>query len=454
VDPVSTLPQWYQDANGLQLQPCLTPGTCATILPNPAAPPSFPNNWPAETFYWNATAKMPTGGTGNATLTLATEAAFLNGVVAGQGTAISRIRITITGGLVPGATYKVTEPYGVETLTADALGAARFTEDAGCGVPSCAFTTPIGGRVGPWLRWDPAVAPAPPAGYIGNFAVPHAVTGSPLGTNFFRIDGPNVGGPGVNAVQTNLFQLQGQTVGPGGVPPTLGVVASIPPPVAQLIPGPLDPVSTLPLWYEDRNGLRLQGCMTPGICATILPNPAAPPSFPNNWPAEMFYWDATANMTTGGGKGKTTLILATEAAFPNGVVAGQGTAISRIRVVISTSGLVPGATYKVTEPYGVDTLTADARGNAKFTQDVGCSLPPCAFTAPIGGRVGPWLIWDPAVAPAPPAGYIGNFAVPHAVIGSPFGTNVFRIDGPNAGGPGVKTVQTNLFQLQGQLAVP
>src|SRR5437868_2533538 len=82
VDPVSTLPQWYQDPNGLRLQPCLTPGTCATILPNPAAPPSFPDNWPAETFYWDAVAKLtigpPQAPTGKATLTLATEAAFLN----------------------------------------------------------------------------------------------------------------------------------------------------------------------------------------------------------------------------------------------------------------------------------------------------------------------------------------------------------------------------------------
>src|SRR5438105_7596141 len=161
----------------------MTPGTCATILPNPAAPPSFPNNWPAETFYWDAVAKMTPGGTGNATLTLATEAAFLNGVVAGQGTAISRIRITITGGLVPGATYTVTEPYGVETLTADALGAARFTEDSGGRAPSCAFTAAIGGRVGPGLTRDPAVATPPPAGYVGDFAIPHTVIGSALRTN-------------------------------------------------------------------------------------------------------------------------------------------------------------------------------------------------------------------------------------------------------------------------------
>src|SRR5436305_3818416 len=125
VDPVSTLPQWYQDANGLRLQGCMTPGTCATILPNPAAPPSFPDNWPAETFYWDAVAKMTTGGTGNATLTLATEAAFLNGVVAGQGTAISRIRITISSSRVVRAAYSMINPHGGDTLTADAAWSER-----------------------------------------------------------------------------------------------------------------------------------------------------------------------------------------------------------------------------------------------------------------------------------------------------------------------------------------
>jgi hypothetical protein len=36
------------------------------------------------------------------------------------------------------------------------------------------------------------------------------VVGSPTGNNFFRIDGPNVGGPGVNTIQTTLFNLSGK----------------------------------------------------------------------------------------------------------------------------------------------------------------------------------------------------------------------------------------------------
>src|SRR5205085_9059922 len=42
---------------------------------------------------------------------------------------------------------------------------------------------------------------------------PHRVTGSPLGTNFFQVDGPAVGGPGVNSIHTDLFQVSGQISG-------------------------------------------------------------------------------------------------------------------------------------------------------------------------------------------------------------------------------------------------
>jgi Abnormal spindle-like microcephaly-assoc'd, ASPM-SPD-2-Hydin len=237
IDPVNGFPTWYGDSTGLLLQQCMTPSICATILPNPAAPPSFPNNFPSEVFYWRAVAKMTTGGgTGKATLTLATEGAFPNGVVAGQQTVFNRFRVVISGGLVPSTAYTVTTPYGVVNLTTDALGAAKFTQDAGCVLPPCSLTASIVGSVGPWLRWD-STAPAPRAGYIGDFAVLHAVTGSPLGTNFFRIEGKDVGGQGVNTVQTNLFNLQGQTASPAAVPPA--PVAPTPS-VVQLSPASLN----------------------------------------------------------------------------------------------------------------------------------------------------------------------------------------------------------------------
>src|SRR5262249_27622306 len=59
-------------------------------------------------------------------------------------------------------------------------------------------------------RWNPAVAPAAPAGFIGDPAIDHVIIGSPFGNNFFQISGPNVGGAGVNQVRTDVFSLTGK----------------------------------------------------------------------------------------------------------------------------------------------------------------------------------------------------------------------------------------------------
>ena len=97
-----------------------------------------------------------------------------------------------------------------------------------------------------------------------------------------------------------------------------------------------------------------------------------------------------------------------------------------------------------------DTFTAEAGDrNINFTEDIGCAAAPCGFAQALQGRIGPFLTWNPAQAPAPPAGFIGNPGVEHTVVGSPFGTNFFRITGPGLGAGGV---QTNQFTVQGKLA--
>jgi hypothetical protein len=124
----------------------------------------------------------------------------------------ARFRLRVNGGLTPGATYTVTYPFGVRTFIASATGTINFTEDQGCGLtpPACDFSSPLPStNVGPFLKWD-ATAPAPPAGFIGDANATHSVTGSPFGTNFLRIDGPNAGGAGVNTITTNQFTVTGQ----------------------------------------------------------------------------------------------------------------------------------------------------------------------------------------------------------------------------------------------------
>ncbi len=121
----------------------------------------------------------------------------------------------------PGGTYTVTHPYGVETFPDVAPGprAIAFTEDIGINCPVGDFTCALSSRVGPFLRASatPGGAALPPivlAGgnaYLADPAIPTSITGSPFpNNNVFKIEGPNVGGPGINLVQTTLFNLMGR----------------------------------------------------------------------------------------------------------------------------------------------------------------------------------------------------------------------------------------------------
>src|SRR5207247_4562843 len=162
----------------------------------------------------NATGPMPGGGIGLLVYSVLGTFAPVGDVVPGTQVVFSRVRFRID---TPAAgTYTMTHPFGVTTLTAAAPGrrSINFTDDcllrvpATCGVGFNAFTTPLDPTsfISTWLRWD-ATPPAPPAGYIGDFAILHPITGSPCGTNFFRVEGPGLP-PG--GVQTNAFNLMGK----------------------------------------------------------------------------------------------------------------------------------------------------------------------------------------------------------------------------------------------------
>ena len=227
VDPANGYPKWYMDGNGLQLAQCLVQSAAdpcglaaAGAVPNPGAAISFPGNFPDEFFYWLANASIDGVGvnrSGTALLVLNVTGAFggATGTAAdGAGAQIvfARFRLRVKNSLRPGATYTMTGPLGSRAFVADATGTINFTDDRGCLAtpPACDFTLALNQpNVGPFLRWD-ATAPAPPVGFIGDPAILHGITGSPFGNNFFRIDGPDVGGPGVNTIQTNLFSLTGK----------------------------------------------------------------------------------------------------------------------------------------------------------------------------------------------------------------------------------------------------
>lgn len=245
VNPGHGFPDWYRDTNGLDLAPCMDPQDpyCggAVVAPDNTAPITFPGNFPGEFFYQSATADGLTSAGGNTVLAeFALEGAFANGpVAAGDQMVFSRIRYKITDGLRPETQYKVTHPYGTDTITTDA-GATGFFVTHDVGVTPGDFTQAMKGRVGPFLQWAPNPndpTDVPPAGYIGDGVTPHTVTGSELGTNFVRVEGPGIGGAagatnpnpcptsGANAysgpvndcIQTNAFVLVGKKSTTGGV---------------------------------------------------------------------------------------------------------------------------------------------------------------------------------------------------------------------------------------------
>jgi hypothetical protein len=228
--------------------------------------------------------------------------------------------------------------------------------------------------------------------------------------------------------------------------------------------GPLNPANGFPSWYQDNNGVALDLCVPSpaalqnGAClvaAANLPNPTSPIVFPTNFPDEMFYWNATATMPVNGGK--ATLVLALEGAFANGGVApGDQITFARLRIVFDTA---TAGTYTVTTPFGVKTFTDVPAGRRAvfFTDDVGIAAPG-DFAAALQGHIGPFLrpSASPSGTPLPfvvidNETYVADPGVPVFVTGSPFGTDTFKIEGPDIGAPGVNIAEVSQFSMMGRV---
>src|SRR5436190_11121399 len=110
LDPATSAPAFYTDANGLQLALC-HPGTANC---GPAVP--------GEDFYNMATSTLtlPNGGTASLTLNMT-----LAPNVTGNPSAFNRVRIQIDG--APAGTYSITHPYGTDTVSVASAGARGRT---------------------------------------------------------------------------------------------------------------------------------------------------------------------------------------------------------------------------------------------------------------------------------------------------------------------------------------
>ncbi|GAA1760156.1 hypothetical protein [Kocuria aegyptia] len=210
VGPINTdhgFPSWYQDSTGTRTELCLDSANrlCGLLpedVPDLSQPISFPDNFPGEAFYQLAGAELELPGGGRAVLVLALEAAFANEVAQpGDQVVFGRQRVTVRDA-PPNTTLTFTHPYGQMTVDTDADGRGKLVEDISPAIGN--FQTPLGSNIGPFLKWDPAVAPAAPAGYLGDPDVEHAVVGSPFGTNFFAVSGG-----GLN-LSTDQFSVMGK----------------------------------------------------------------------------------------------------------------------------------------------------------------------------------------------------------------------------------------------------
>ena len=210
-----------------------------------------------------------------------------------------------------------------------------------------------------------------------------------------------------------------------------------------------------PSWYRDSNGIRLEGCWQTGdpLCEPLpdeIPNPDAPSTYPDNFPGEHFYQMADASLAAGAA-GTVDVVLNLEGAFATDlVIDGDQVVFGRVRIRAKDA---PNGTYRVTHPYGIDEFTITDGAGINSTEDIG--IAPGAFGGALRSRIGPYLTWDTfgSTGPdAPPAGYIGDPAVPHKVKGSPYDTNLVRVEQKNATGVWQTIGTTDLFNVQGRLA--
>jgi len=234
----------------------------------------------------------------------------------------------------------------------------------------------------------------------------------------------------------------------------LTVVAAYDSHAALQAVGPVG-INGFPDWYQDTNGVQVQQCLTdPLFCIPDPVDPANPVSVAAGFNGEAFYWMADAGITRPAPLTPAILVLALEQAWASAdgnPAAGFESVFGRVRIRVP--GLVPNTVYTVTHPFATLDLTSDAVGVVNFTEDIGCfGLPvpggACNFTLPLFSNVGPFLR---AVAPPPPPGFLGNPQIDQTVTGSPTGNNLFSVTGPNVGGPGVDTISTDLFVVQGQV---
>ncbi len=213
VNPDNGFPLWYEDINGVRLQLALDPVLGEFDPPEDGNAFSQQIGFGAEAAYWSAGTRIDFANGGEVRLIYGVEAFFANDVVQdGDQRVGDIIRIRVRDVPVTG-TYTVTHPFGQNVYF---IQAGDDIDD----VLEFELFSPLNDQAGNVVSgaiplFLHGVDPASPEGFIGAAVVEQTISGSPLGTNFLRVDGPvgsNIGGVGIDFVETNLFEVVGQLV--------------------------------------------------------------------------------------------------------------------------------------------------------------------------------------------------------------------------------------------------
>ncbi|MNF28808.1 hypothetical protein D3C76_633370 [compost metagenome] len=224
-------PLWYQDNNEMKMELCQSRAAssrvAATVPPSymcllgaepgvydDAQPMVFPDNFPGELFWFTAETDIPAVGNSGFELEVyvaAVEAAF-SAEAPIDGDQVSFARIRIRAAVPRTGLYTITHPYGVEKINVTTTGrrAINMTRDIGIGAPGN-FTGAMNGNIGPFLQRVGALYTErnPDTGemetFVGDPNLREPVTGSPNGTNFIRIVGPDGA-----SIETNTFSVSGK----------------------------------------------------------------------------------------------------------------------------------------------------------------------------------------------------------------------------------------------------
>ncbi|WP_155890623.1 Ig-like domain-containing protein [Desulfuromonas sp. TF] len=239
IDPLTQLPLFE---GGLQLTLC-TPGDamCISDPIDPNDPNQLDFRTGGESFWWSADAVIDDLPAGRAILVLGLEGTFGGDESITDGGQVSFGRVRVRVDTDRAGTYRITHPYGVllfEDVPVDDNG-INYTADIGIfdsSDPDLGFAGTLYSDIGPTvLKWTTFVDPAtlePEAVYpepllvtpnaanpelnnyhVGNPGVEHEVTGSPFGTNFFRVEYLNDGDWEVVA-ESDLFAVSGKLYDP------------------------------------------------------------------------------------------------------------------------------------------------------------------------------------------------------------------------------------------------